>query len=502
VVGEERVATATQNVTKGIPYFEDKDKLTICTSEWTPSVICSGLENPLQWSGYEIELFRATMPLMGWTFDMLEWRCLDWDEMEDLLINTEECDIFPAGESPEIRLTNEGVQFSGATMESGLGILTRAEDSGTSFWYFFSAMSVAVWLALLGTAVLVGIIVWVFEVGTKSLTRDTLYSGDLVWSSMQRPLGHGEIRVLSIAANLTFLVWNFTGFIVMALYCANLTSNLTISQIQADIRSVEDLSGKSVGTWDDYVDVLRKDYKIFAKGYPWNDVEDEKIMLRGLLDGDFDALVLDYSTLSVMDSASCETRLIPTQFNLFDFAVAFPKSAANRTNMIKSYNNALRNLKEFGTIELLQNRYLSLGIQECKSGKTGTNKSSVTWDQVAGLWIILGVTVGIGAFLVLVYRIWNKKKSTLYQKPWFQRIFPCLCVPKHFLASTIEKLQSQTSQRSHNSDDSSVKPVFVDDLPETEILIQFKLLAEQMHRLEQSLNARKDASEEEGVFHV
>eukprot|EP00890_Picochlorum_soloecismus_P002632 jgi/Picsp_1/336/NSC_00335-R1_glutamate-gated kainate-type ion channel receptor subunit 5 len=432
VVGEERVGAATQNVTKGIPYFEDKNKLTICTSEWTPSVICSGLGNPLQWSGYEIELFRATMPLMGWTFDMLDWRCLDWDEMEDLLINTEECDIFPAGVSPEMRLTDEGVQFSGATMESGLGILTRAEDS----------------------------------------------------------------------ANLTFLVWNFTGFIVMALYCANLTSNLTISQIQADIRSVEDLSGKSVGTWDDYVDVLRKDYKIFAEGYPWNDAQDEKFMLRGLLDGDFDALVLDYSTLSVMDSASCETRLIPTQFNLFDFAVAFPKSAANRTDMIKAYNNALRNLKEFGTIELLQNRYLSLGIQDCKSGKTGTNRSSVTWDQVAGLWIILGVTVGIGILLVLAYRIWNVKKSRLYQKPWFQRMFPFLCVPKNVLANTMKKLQSQTSQRSQYSDDSSIKPMIVDDPPEREILIQFKLLTEQMHRLERSLNARKDVSEEEAAFYA
>jgi len=417
----------------------------VCTSEWTPSVICAGLDNPLKWSGYEIDLFRAVMPLMGWTYEMLEFRCLDWDEMEDLLINTDECDIVPAGESPEQRLVDEGVEFSVGTMESGLGILIRAETSSTSFWYFFSAMSVSVWLALLGTAVFIGIIVWMFEVGTRSLTKETQYGADLIYSTMNSPIGHGDRHVLSFAANLTILIWNFTGFIVMALYCANLTSNLTISQIQSDIRGVDDLSGRAVGTWSAYVSDLQKDFKVFAKEYPWDNTDDEKVMFNALLQSDIDALVLDYATLSVMDSSSCETRLIPTQFNLFDFAVAFPASAANRTNLISDYNNALRNLKEFGTTEILINKYLSDAGLECKSGKTQTGKSYVTWDQVAGLWIILGGTVGIGLILVVGYRMGEAGLLRCCQPKQQQRT--------NILANTIMKMKAQKSHRYLGSDD-------------------------------------------------
>lgn len=479
------VSLKGRNGTTIIPYFEDKDIITICTSEWTPSVICAGLENPLQWSGYEIDLFRAVMPLMGWSYDMMEWRCLDWEEMEDLLINTDECDIVPAGESPESRLTDQGVQFSVATMDSGLGILVRAETSSTSFWYFFSAMSVSVWLALLGTAILIGIIVWMFEVGTRSLTKETQYGTDLIYSSVNSPIGHGDRHVISFAANLTFLIWNFTGFIVMALYCANLTSNLTISQIQSDIRSVDDLSGRKVGTWNDYVEDLQKDFKIFAQGYPWDNKEDEKVMLDALLQGDVDVLVLDYATLTVLDSASCDTRMIPTQFNLFDFAVAFPASAANRTSLMRDYNDALRNLKEFGSVEILLNKYLSVGGLECKTGKTQSGKSYVTWDQVAGLWIILGGTVGLGVLLVIVYRICDARSGG----------YGC-CKPKqkrtNMLTNTLQKMKSQKSRRYFNSDDDEDK----DDMGSSGTSsTQFDgSIAEQLQRLNETVQRLIDSS--------
>jgi ABC-type amino acid transport substrate-binding protein len=463
------------NSNRTIPYFEDKKVLTVCASEWTPSVICAGLESPLKWSGFEIDLFRAVMPLMGWSYDMLDFRCLDWDEMEDLLIHTNECDIFPSGITPEKRLVDQGVQFSLGTMESGLGILLRAEQSSTSFWYFFSAMSVSVWLALLGTAFLVGIIVWLFEVGTKSLTNETKYPTDLVYSSINAPVGHGDRHVLSLAANLTLLIWNFTGFVVMALYCANLTSNLTVSQIQSDIRGPGDLSGRAVGTWSPYKPDLQKDYKLVAKGYPWDNTEDEVVMLNALLQGELDALVLDYSTLTVMDASTCDTRLVPVQFNLFDFAVAFPSSASNRTNFLKDYDNALRTLKEFGTTEELLDKYLSQEGIECKTSKTETGNSYVTWDQVAGLWIILGGVVGVGIVLVIAYRIHDRYKGKR--------------VRAHgVLANTMQKMKSQKSRRHFIAeDDSSADWRSKSGDSSTEIAEELKRLNETVQKLIDSM---------------
>ena len=39
-----------------------------------------------QWkkaSGYEIEAFKRTMPSLGWTDEMIDFRCLDWSDMMD-----------------------------------------------------------------------------------------------------------------------------------------------------------------------------------------------------------------------------------------------------------------------------------------------------------------------------------------------------------------------------------------------------------------------------------
>lgn len=43
-------------------------------------VICDEAQDPTTFSGYEIELFRATHPRLGWTEEMLVWRCLPFDD--------------------------------------------------------------------------------------------------------------------------------------------------------------------------------------------------------------------------------------------------------------------------------------------------------------------------------------------------------------------------------------------------------------------------------------
>ena len=43
-------------------------------------VICEDGWAPSEYDGYEVQLFRATFPRLGWTEDMLVWRCLPFDE--------------------------------------------------------------------------------------------------------------------------------------------------------------------------------------------------------------------------------------------------------------------------------------------------------------------------------------------------------------------------------------------------------------------------------------
>lgn len=56
--------------------------------------------------------------------------------------------------------------------------------------------------------------------------------------------------------------------IMIQLYTANTSANLTTQQIKSQINSKDDLKDKTVVTWQDFTDSLRT-YGINAVGVPW-----------------------------------------------------------------------------------------------------------------------------------------------------------------------------------------------------------------------------------------
>lgn len=424
-----------------IPWFPNNTKLTVCTSEWTPAVRCVGLD-PVYWSGYEIDLFKAMMPLMGWTYDMIEWRCLEWDEMMNLLVNTTECDLAPAGMGPWQDRIDMGLRFSIATLQSGFSIMVRRSESDPGMWYFFSAMSTEVWLIMIFTGIATGVIVWLFEVGMKALNHETKWMGNVMWDTIGRPVQMRDYRLASIAANITGLVWSFVVFILMALYSANLTANLTVSQLNNSIRDVKDLPGRAVASWSGYEDDLRDKYKVQIIPYPWGDVADERKMAEDLVNGLVSAVVLDDSALRSLDADNCQTMIVGNQFDVFDQAVGFPRSTWQNTEFVDVFNIRMRQLLEAGEIENLQEEYIDVQLASCKTDNVEEEYTVVTWNEVSGLWVILGSAVGFGILLVIVYRLWLYAKPSLLEKAWFRTMFPFL-IPKSRLHRSLRKMVSK-----------------------------------------------------------
>jgi len=68
---QDGVAVAPIPNTTGIPFFPGRQKITVCVSEWSPAVYCKGVQDPVDWTGLEIEVFQEIMPIMGWTYDMI-----------------------------------------------------------------------------------------------------------------------------------------------------------------------------------------------------------------------------------------------------------------------------------------------------------------------------------------------------------------------------------------------------------------------------------------------
>jgi ABC-type amino acid transport substrate-binding protein len=438
-----------------VPWFPGRDTITVCTSEWTPAVKCVDLD-PLDWTGYEIELFKNMMPLMGWTYDMIEWRCLEWDEMMDLLVNTTECDIAPAGMGPWQERIEMGLRFSVSTLQSGLSIMVKSSQGDPGRWYFFSAMDTSVWLAMVFSGIMVGIIVWLYEVGMKALDHDTKYLRNPMWDSVGRPVQMRDYRLSSTAANLVGVTWSFAVFILMALYTANLTANLTVTQINNNIQGIADLPGRAVASWSGYTDDLKKNYMVNAIPYAWDGAADEEKMVNDLLSGLVVAVVLDDSALRSMDASNCETMIVGNQFDVFDQTVGFPNATWRNYDFVDAFNLNIRRLLESGEIERLQNEFIQVDLADCKTNSVQETYSSVSWAEASGLWFILLMAVVAGLLLVIIYRIWLCAKPILIQKPWFQRWFPFM-VPKsrlkRSLHTMVEKGLSNRMKRLESLDD-------------------------------------------------
>ena len=82
------------------------------------------------------------------------------------------------------------------------------------------------------------------------------------------------------------------------------------------------------------------------------------------------------------------------------------------------YNLALRQLMEQDQLTSLRNEFIYVDGAPCKSSSVQSDFSKVTWHDVAGLWVILAISVGVGLLVVASYRCWSHwlSKSRAFRK--------------------------------------------------------------------------------------
>jgi Ligand-gated ion channel/Bacterial extracellular solute-binding proteins, family 3 len=374
-------------------------------------------------------------------FDLIftDWRCFtSKPEFLNAMYNSS-CDLGVAGMAPFPDRIEKGLRFSVPSIRSGFAIMVTKVVQAPSMWYFFSAMSWGVWVLMIVTGIIVGVIVWLFEVGMRALNTDTHNMSNVMWDTLGRPVQMRDYRLASFPANLTAILWSFLVFILMVIYSANLTANLTINQFKNDIKGLQDLPGKAVASFEGHQDELKK-YNIASMGMPWNGKADEVAMINTLKSGLVKALVFDSSLLEIYDATDCDTMLVGDTFDLHDQCVAFSANTwQNYPEFVDAFDIAMLTVVQgTGGIEELINRFITVPKASCKTNDLASGYSSVSIQQVAGLWVILALSIVFCAFIVIFYRLWEAKIGPwAAKKGWYN--------PKH---SERLKVQFETLKRS------------------------------------------------------
>lgn len=211
------------------------------------------------------------------------------------------CDMGVSSITASTERENRGIRFSRATHRSALAILVHAPLKQRGMWAFFEPLHLYVWMALLGTVVVIPFFVFFFEavfarwyaLPEKCLPvasfetclrffgipgvyccRTAYMKGEkldiaaglvqCLWHSVSHTLSIDVFHVRSFPARIITAAYAFLVLILTNTYTANLAAFLTVNQLDTTINSVEDLRGKVVSTVEPYIYRLYDNHRISA----------------------------------------------------------------------------------------------------------------------------------------------------------------------------------------------------------------------------------------------
>ena len=185
-------------------------------------------------------------------------------------------------------------------------------------------------LALVGSALAAGVLIWLFERrhnadfgggATKGL------STGVWWSTVAMTQRHtGDLGPRTLPGRIVAIVWMIVSIVTIAVFTASVTSVLTIKHLQGAVHAVGDLSSVRVGavagtSTEDTLSRLRIPYREFATPQDG---------LKALRAHALDAFVYDKPLLAwiIRQSFSSSVELIDTTFDAQEYAFAVPSNSS------------------------------------------------------------------------------------------------------------------------------------------------------------------------------
>ena len=284
-----------------------------------------------EWHGVAVSLWREVAQNENIEFHFAEY------ELEPMLDALEAGQVDLAIGSLLITAHRERrFDMTSPFMHVLLAIATRPPSWRTMLRDVPSAFSgrIVKWSAgLLVAMVLVGLLVWRLE----RLRNPGHFGGgavkglgDAIWwsASTMSTVGYGDRTPITLWGRVIGVVWMFVSIVLVSTFTATVTSVLTVSQLQSQIRSFRDLTGVRVGVVDgsgaaDYLAAVG----VTARLYP--DVEKG---MDDVADGKIEAFVDEWPVLRYLQGASYAGRItvIAQPFNRGFVGFALPRESPRR----------------------------------------------------------------------------------------------------------------------------------------------------------------------------
>ncbi|GBF90471.1 hypothetical protein Rsub_03467 [Raphidocelis subcapitata] len=447
-------------------------KIRICANPATPYVFCNSSDPGAGFSGYEIDLFKEVARRVPWlSAGAWEFQCVEYSAL-DFADRNGSC-LISMGGLFAANTVDTGMRSSQSIAEAGYQILVRAKQEATKRKLFspFYAFSWPLWVALLVTSLVVGFCLWMFDVIVKNIfykpaTKEAEDAAAALvavlqggagaataadgpagaagaaqsgakqrrpskitqqWRSMLQHSHNSESEAITnldkslramllnlarvtvppatttLPSQIVLWAWGILTMITVSMFTGATAAGLTAAQLTGGINSLADLRGRPVVVWDEFAEQFK-----FTGILPIaiETLSDEMGMLEKLRNYKADAIIMDSNWVGYFSNTECD--LVPAGQPWDEKFVAFRFNMRMQTPLIDDINAAIVDAKEDGSFEAIQKRLISPS-SDCVLSRGASKGPTVTFEQVAGLWVMLGIAVLAG--LVMLFFTWLVQRS-------------------------------------------------------------------------------------------
>ncbi|KAK8683102.1 hypothetical protein V6N13_039170 [Hibiscus sabdariffa] len=344
--------------------------------------------------GFTIEVFKTVWENLGLPPDGYDFETMDvtYDEL-CCKVKAKEIDA-AIGDMSIVASRSSCVDFTLPYLESGVAMLIKdRHDSSKDMWIFLKPLSWDLWLVIIVFGIFIGIVVRVLEHRENiefNGSPGNQLSRILMFPCLSVAIPQSDM-VATNCSRLVLVVWIFLAFILMQSYTANLSSILTVNQLQATIPSIRELRNCYVGYQN----------QSFVKDFLINQFEFKESMLKpyGSADDFQEALskgphnggvsvIFDetpYIRLFLAQHTTGYMMVGPT-YRTDGLGFALPIGSP----LVANFSRTILNFTQGKYMALIEKKYF--GIVAFDQDNTGTNSSaspSLTSRSFAGLFIII-----------------------------------------------------------------------------------------------------------------
>lgn len=388
-----------------LPCLALSDPREVLVAQYPPVTDCNPDDplNAAEVKGIEVNILRQAFEEIGWVEGTdYYFNCTYWDDFFEV-IETYSRPVLGAINGITIssdRLAS-GFKFSQPTMSTGMSLFYKKPDVDVFYIRSFDTVFLVLMVVL---PFMVGFVIFFFQGCKAGIMNYVWYVLTIYFKCDDIHRINMESRLFSLAAKVMMMV-------VMVLYTAFTTNNLTFDNSFGGVTSVSDLRGLKVATLSYYANTIRSKGSIY-QDFP--DVWSTEDFLEAIRNTSASYIAYDAPIVTYVATLECDLYELLPNFYKYDFGFMMPNQVPAEDEAKVNEGLTMAFMKKTQTEYI--DEYFKETLTDACTSKPALSLTYISFDSVKGLWYIWAVGVGIsaGAMVFNMIKVFMKKKKNEY----------------------------------------------------------------------------------------